>query len=125
MRVFFRITVMRLPSSSAFLVTVLTFTGGAHAASRGTPPVASAASVGVPRYNIEAACRAAASMPEARLSNVTGLGAIKHCLEAENEAHTKLEKEWFPIHSGRAGHVRRRVQAESGCCGLYRAGNLP
>jgi hypothetical protein len=32
-------------------------------------------------------------MPEARLSNVTGPGAIKHCLEAENEAHTKLEKE--------------------------------
>ena len=33
-------------------------------------------------------------MPEVRLSNVTGPGATKHCLEAENEAHTKLEKEW-------------------------------
>ncbi len=52
------------------------------------------ADVGLPKYNTEAACRALNAVPEARVSESTGPDATKHCVEEENEAREKLEKEW-------------------------------
>jgi len=57
-------------------------------------PVARASRAGVPTYNIEAACRALAAVPEARIFETGGPDATQHCVKAENQAREQLVKEW-------------------------------
>jgi hypothetical protein len=67
----------------------------AHAAPKGAPHVARVPGAGVPSYNIEAACRALAAIPEARIfDDVSGPDEIKRCVQDENQAREQLLKEW-------------------------------
>jgi hypothetical protein len=87
------ITLLRLPLNVVLLATLM-FAGVAPAASRGGPPAAHGFGGGVPTYNIAAACRDAASIPEARIFEYSGPDAIKSCVEDENQARAQLLKEW-------------------------------
>jgi hypothetical protein len=62
----------------------------AHVAPR-AERVARASVAGVPNYNIEAACRALAAVPEALTDEPN---ATQHCVDAENQARDQLAKEW-------------------------------
>jgi hypothetical protein len=49
---------------------------------------------GVPDFNIHAACRALAQIPEARTDETDQADATRHCLDEELEARGQLQKEW-------------------------------
>jgi hypothetical protein len=66
----------------------------AHAAARGAPSLAHASGAGVPTYNIEAACRALAAVPEVRIFETSGPNSTQHCVESENQAREQLLQQW-------------------------------
>jgi hypothetical protein len=49
----------------------------------------------VPTFNIRAACRTLARMPEARLAGVGDADATKNCLADERQARAQVSKEWL------------------------------
>ena len=76
-------------SSSLFLVWLLfAFGTPGHAANMTASP-----RDGVPSFDIRAACRALARVPEARLVGVDQGDATKYCLEDERRARAKVLKE--------------------------------
>ena len=76
--------------SSVFFACFLVMVGSAaHGANRVVDR-----SRGVPVFNIRAACRALARVPEARLAGVDAADASKNCLEDEQRARAKLSTEW-------------------------------
>jgi len=62
------------------------------------PTLAATNVASVPDYNIQAACRELSAIPEARTVNTTLPDAASHCVDAENQAHQQLLKQWaqFP-----------------------------
>jgi hypothetical protein len=48
----------------------------------------------IPKFDIQAACRDLSMVPEARSVNMEQPDAIQHCVQAEQDAHTQLTKEW-------------------------------
>jgi hypothetical protein len=82
---------MRLLFVALLLAT--TFAGVAYAAPKSAKPAARASADALPTYNIEAACRALAAVPEARIFDA-GSDTTQHCVESENRAREQLEKEW-------------------------------
>ena len=51
-------------------------------------------SSGVPYFDIHAACRALARIPEARIAEEDQTDATRHCLDEERQARGQLLKEW-------------------------------
>jgi hypothetical protein len=75
--------------SSIGLASLLIAVGSvAHAAHSGVNP-----GTGVPDFNIRAACRALAQIPEARIAEDQA-DTTQHCLDEEREARGQLVKEW-------------------------------
>ncbi len=79
---------------TALVLATMMPPGVLHAGSRSVPPVTRATSDGVPAYDIEAACREMASIPEARLFEANGLEASKRCVEDEKSAREQLLERW-------------------------------
>ena len=48
----------------------------------------------IPNFNVRATCNALQRVPEALSVDTGQTDAVKHCLDAEQEAHTQLTKEW-------------------------------
>jgi len=76
------------------LLLALSLADIAHAAARGAPSFAHASGAGVPTYNIEAACRALAAVPEVRIFETSGPNSTQHCVESENQAREQLLQQW-------------------------------
>jgi hypothetical protein len=76
------------------LLLALSLADIAHAAARGAPSLAHASGAGVPTYNIEAACRALAAVPEVRIFETSGPNSTQHCVESENQAREQLLQQW-------------------------------
>ena len=74
----------RFISLAAVLATGL-WTSFAFAATSGPP---------IPNFNVRGTCNALQRVPEALSVDTGQTDAIKHCLDAEQEAHTELIKEW-------------------------------
>jgi hypothetical protein len=87
-----RESIVRLPFAA--LLLAITLAGVAHAAPRGAPPIARASGASMPTYNVEAACRALAAVPEAQIFETSGPNSTEHCVESENRAREQLVKEW-------------------------------
>ena len=64
---------------------VIGWTSFAFAATSGSP---------IPNFNVRRTCNALQRVPEALSVDTGQTDAIKHCLDAEQEAHTQLTKEW-------------------------------
>ena len=79
---------------TALVLATMMPPGVLHAGSRSVPPVTRATSDGVPAYDIEAACREMASIPEARLFESSGLEASKRCVNDEKSAREQLLERW-------------------------------
>ncbi len=62
------------------------FSAGIAGAAISGPPI--------PNFDVHAACRQLSMVPEALSVDVGQSDAIKHCVDAEREAHTELTKEW-------------------------------
>ncbi len=93
--------------SSFFIVCILVVAG----------PVAYSAGLGgptkdLPNFDVRAACRALARVPEARLTGVDQVDATKNCLDEERQARAQLSKEW----------VQFRPADRSKCVGVSRQG---
>jgi hypothetical protein len=82
-----------LPLTALLLATMMSVSV-AHAASRRDPPVVRASGGSVPTYDIQAACRDAASIPEARLAEGGGSDTAKRCVDDENQAREQLVERW-------------------------------
>ncbi len=55
---------------------------------------AATASPSIPSFDIHAACRELSMVPEALTVDTGESDAIKHCMDAEQDARTQLTKEW-------------------------------
>jgi hypothetical protein len=77
------------------LLLALSLADIAHAAARGAPSLAHASGPGVPTYNIEAACRALAAVPEVRIFETSGPNSTQHCVESENHAREQVLQQWL------------------------------
>jgi hypothetical protein len=97
----------RSKSSSFFLVCLLLVVGpAAYGANRVVP------SKDVPNFDIRAACRALAQVPEARLVGIDQADTTKNCLDEERQARAQLSKEWLQF----------RPADRSKCVGISRQG---
>src|SRR6516165_4892912 len=68
----------------------------------------------VPNYDVKAACKALAAVPDARLIDLNQTDATQHCVEAEEQAHQQLEQQW-----SRFASADRTM-----CLGVSRAGSV-
>jgi len=71
--------------SLAGVLTIGIWTSFVFAATSGPP---------IPNFNVRGTCNALQRVPEALSVDTGQKDAIKHCLDAEQEAHTQLTKEW-------------------------------
>ena len=72
-------------TSLAGVLAIGMWTNFAFAATSGPP---------IPNFNVRGTCNALQRVPEALSVDTGQTDAIKHCLDAEQEAHTQLTKEW-------------------------------
>jgi hypothetical protein len=82
-----------LPLTAILLGTMMSV-GTAQATPRHVAPIKRVSGSGVPTYNIQAVCRQAAAIPEARIVEVGGPDTTKRCVDSENQAHQQLEEQW-------------------------------
>jgi hypothetical protein len=94
-------------SSSYFLVCLLVVVGPAAYGANSVVP-----SKDVPNFDIHAACRALAQVPEARLAGTDQADTSKNCLEEERDARAQLSKEWLQF----------KPADRSKCVGISRQG---
>jgi hypothetical protein len=99
---------------TALVLATMMPPGVLHAASRSAPPVTRATSDDVPAYDIEAACREMASIPEARLFESSGLEASKRCIDDEKSAREQLLERW----------AKFKVADRTMCGGASRSGTV-
>jgi hypothetical protein len=85
-----------LPLTTVLLATMMSV-GAAQAASRRVAPITQVSGSGVPTYNIQAACRQAAAIPEARLFEASGPDTTKRCVDDENRAREQLVELWAQV----------------------------
>jgi hypothetical protein len=100
-----------LPLAALLLGTMMSV-AAAQAASRRVAPITQASGSGVPTYNIQAACRQAAAIPEARLFEASGPDTIKRCVDDENRAREQLVELW----------ARVKAADRAMCAGASRSG---
>ena len=99
-----------LRSLSACLACLVLLLGSTAYAARG--PVR--ATNGIPSFDIQAACRALAQVPEARLLDIKQPNANRDCLRDERRARSTLSKEWSQF-----TRADKRV-----CVGVSRQGDV-
>jgi hypothetical protein len=103
----------RVPLTALVLAAMMS-AGVAHAASRSVPPVKRVSSCGVPAYNIQAACRETASIPEARLFESDAPDVSKRCVDDENRAREQLVERW----------AKFKAADRAMCAGASRSGTV-
>ena len=84
-------------ASRALLMTLIgtvMSVGATQAASRRITAIAQSSGSGVPTYNIQAVCRQAATIPEARLFEAGGPDTTTRCVDNEKRAREQLEEHW-------------------------------
>lgn len=77
---------LRIKFASAAGVLAAVVWGSAVAAATGGPPL--------PTFDIHAACKALQMVPEAMSVDTGQPDALRHCVEAEQQARNQLAREW-------------------------------
>ena len=102
----------RLQLATLLLATITV--ANAHAASRSAPSAARASGGGIPVYDIEAACRDMASVPEVRLFETGASDTTARCVDNEKQAREQLAQQWSQF----------KATDRTMCIGVSRSGSV-